>query len=123
MPFLLRCTGAGAALHEQVEVEVEGGMGPEGALRAEVVALRGDEATLLPLGDTRAAVPGARSCRQCHAVTAHTAAEGGDGSGAASSAWSRRRRRGTRTRRMGRPATTRSQNEPGHQQAAQHREA
>ena len=54
-PFLLRCTGAGAALHELVEVEA----GREGTLRAEVVALRGDEAVLLPLGDARAAAPGA----------------------------------------------------------------
>ena len=54
-PFLLRCTGAGAALHEQVEVESE----RDGTVRAEVVALRGDEAVLLPLGDARAAVPGA----------------------------------------------------------------
>jgi type III secretion protein N (ATPase) len=54
-PFRLRCTGAGAALHEQVEVESE----RDGTVRAEVVALRGDEAVLLPLGDARAAVPGA----------------------------------------------------------------
>ena len=37
-PFLLRCTGAGAALHEQVEIESSGRYG---AVRAEVVALRG----------------------------------------------------------------------------------
>jgi type III secretion protein N (ATPase) len=54
-PFLLRCTGAGAALHEQVEVESAG----SGEVRAEVVALRGDEAVLLPLGDVRGAVAGA----------------------------------------------------------------
>jgi type III secretion protein N (ATPase) len=54
-PLLLRCTGAGVALHEQVEVEA----GREGTVRAEVVALRGDEAVLLPLGEARAAVPGA----------------------------------------------------------------
>jgi len=54
-PFLLRCTGAGLALHEQVEVEA----GREGTVRAEVVALRGDEAILLPLGEARAAAPGA----------------------------------------------------------------
>ncbi len=58
-PFLLRCTGAGAGLHEQVEVETECGTGREGVVRAEVVALRGDEAILLPLGDARAALPGA----------------------------------------------------------------
>ena len=58
-PFLLRCTGAGAGLHEQVEVEADGGTGRDGVVRAEVVALRGDEAILLPLGDARSAVPGA----------------------------------------------------------------
>ncbi len=55
-PFLLRCTGVGAGLAEQVEVEVDQG----DAVRAEVVALRGDTALLLPLGDVRAAVPGGR---------------------------------------------------------------
>jgi type III secretion protein N (ATPase) len=55
-PFRLRCTGAGAALHEQVEIESTEGAG---AVRAEVVALRGEEAVLLPLGDARHAVPGA----------------------------------------------------------------
>ncbi len=53
-PFLLRCDGVGAALAEQVEVELEGG----GSARAEVVALRGDSAVLLPLDEVRGAMPG-----------------------------------------------------------------
>ena len=55
-PFLLRCGGLGAGLAEQVEIESEQGS----AVRAEVVALRGDTAHLLPLGDARAVVPGGR---------------------------------------------------------------
>jgi type III secretion protein N (ATPase) len=53
-PFLLRCDGAGAALAEQVEVELAGG----GSARAEVAALRGEVAVLLPLDEVRGAVPG-----------------------------------------------------------------
>ena len=55
-PFVLRCTGVGAGLAELVEVEATQGE----AVRAEVVALRGDTALLLPLGDARAAVPGGK---------------------------------------------------------------
>jgi type III secretion protein N (ATPase) len=55
-PFLLRCTGVGAGLAEQVEVEATQG----GVVGAEVVALRADTALLLPLGDARAVVPGGK---------------------------------------------------------------
>ncbi len=55
-PFLLRSAGLGAGLAEQVEVEAMHG----GSVRAEVVALRGDTALLLPLGDARAVVPGGK---------------------------------------------------------------
>lgn len=55
-PYLLRCSGLGAALAEQVEVEWE----PRGSVRGEVVALRGDVAIVLPLGDAGSAGPGAR---------------------------------------------------------------
>lgn len=55
-PFLLRCSGLGAALAEQVDVE----WGPRGSVRGEVVALRGDSAIVLPLGDAGTVGPGAR---------------------------------------------------------------
>jgi type III secretion protein N (ATPase) len=46
----------GAGLAEQVEIEAAEGE----TVRAEVVALRGDTALLLPLGDVRVAAPGGR---------------------------------------------------------------
>ena len=55
-PFLLRCVGVEAGLAEQVEVEAAEG----GTIGAEVVALRGDTALLLPLGEARMAAPGGR---------------------------------------------------------------
>ncbi len=55
-PFQLRCSGLGAALAEQVVIEWE----PGGSVRGEVVALRGDTAIVLPLGDAGSAGPGAR---------------------------------------------------------------
>ncbi len=55
-PFQLRCQGVPAGLGEQVEIEMEAG----GRLRAEVVALRGSSALLLPLDDALRARPGNR---------------------------------------------------------------
>lgn len=55
-PVLMRCSGLRAALSEQVEVEWE----PGGSVRGEVVALRGGEAIVLPLGEAGVAGPGAR---------------------------------------------------------------
>jgi len=52
-PYQLRCDGAGAGLAEQVEVALEDG----GTARAEVAALRGEAAILLPLDDVRGALP------------------------------------------------------------------
>lgn len=55
-PLSLRGPVPGARLGEQVEVEADGGM-----LQAEVVAVRGDEAWLVPLGDPGGVPPGARA--------------------------------------------------------------
>jgi ATP synthase in type III secretion protein N len=55
-PFVVRSRGAALSLGELAEIGVPG----RGAVRAEVVGLRGEEAVLLPLGDAAGVVAGDR---------------------------------------------------------------